>query len=192
VRLAPETRLRLIASAEAELLAGALYFDSEDARADEPFAVRTPHGSLHDVGTQFIVRVEGARLEVGVRDGAVALARQSGRSEVAAGQKLVVDRASSTVLRDAIPTFGEDWAWAEALAPPFDIDGRTVAEFLTWVSAQTGRNIEFDTPSTENLARAAELRGSIDLPPLSKLAAVLATTDLTYSIDGPTISIGTR
>ena len=151
--------------------------------------MRTPYGSLHDVGTQFIARVDDEGLQVGVRDGRVAVARESNRADVGAGEKLVFEAASSALRRDTIATFGEEWAWIERVAPPFPIDGRTLADFLTWLSAQTGREVLFDTPATETLARATVLRGSIDLDPMSKLAAVIATTDFSYMIDGGAILI---
>ena len=192
LRLAADTRLRLVGPAEAELLSGTLYFDSENAAAAGAFAVRTPYGSLHDVGTQFIARVDDEGLEVGVRDGRVAVARASDRADVGAGEKLVFDAASSALRRDTIATFGEEWAWVERVAPPFPIDGRTLADFLTWVSAQTGREVVFDTPATEALARTTVLRGSIELEPMPKLAAVVAITDLSYIIDGRTILISSN
>jgi ferric-dicitrate binding protein FerR (iron transport regulator) len=189
LRLAAGTRLRLIGPAEAELFSGTLYFDSENTAAAGAFAVRTAYGSLHDVGTQFIARVDDEGLQVGVRDGRVAVAREADRADVGAGEKLVFEAASSALRRDTIATFGEEWAWVERVAPPFPIDGRTLADFLTWVSAQTGREVVFYTPATETLARATVLRGSIDLDPINKLAAVIATTDFSYMIDGGAILI---
>ena len=65
------------------------------------------------------------------------------------------------------------------LAPPFDIDGRTVGDFLAWFAQQTGRSVVFGSPAAERLARETRLNGSIDLEPMQKLSAVLALTDLT-------------
>jgi ferric-dicitrate binding protein FerR (iron transport regulator) len=192
LRLAAGTRLRLIGQAEAELLSGTLYFDSENTATAGAFAVRTRYGSLHDVGTQFIARVDDEGLQVGVREGRVALAREADRADVGAGEKLVFEAASSALRRDTIATFGEEWAWVERVAPPFPIDGRTLADFLTWVSAQTGREVVFDTPATETLARTTVLRGSIDLDPMSKLAAVIAITDFSYTTDGGAILISSN
>src|SRR6187200_3121219 len=57
LRIAPHSRVVLVGSDEAELLAGALYFDSEDQRAAE-FAVVTDLARVRDVGTQFLVRLD--------------------------------------------------------------------------------------------------------------------------------------
>jgi hypothetical protein len=96
------------------------------------------------------------------------------------------------VRREPIPTFGAEWEWAERLAPPFDIDGRTLGEFLSWFEAQTGRTVVFADATAEPALRDAVLSGSIDLPPLQKLSAVLALNDLTYVLDGERVVIRMR
>jgi ferric-dicitrate binding protein FerR (iron transport regulator) len=191
LRVAPQTRVTLAGANAAELDAGALYFDSEHAIARlEPFAVVTAHGTLRDVGTQFAATVDDARLEVGVREGRVALARGTDSTAVGAGEKLTVGRGAD-VRREPLPTFGGDWAWAERLAPPFDTDGRRLIEVLEWVAAQTGRTLAFADAAVERTARETVLTGSIDLEPLPKLVAVLAVTDpdLDYSIEGERLLI---
>ena len=189
LRLAPGTQLRMLAPAEAELVAGLLYFDSESSSA--ALTIRTPQGDVRDVGTQFYTRVADDRLEIGVRDGRVAVAHDGDRSEVGAGEKLTVPDGAA-VRRETLPTYGAEWAWAERLAPPFEIDGRTLNEFLLWVAAQTGRDLVFSDSAAERVARIEVMRGSIDLEPLPKLDAVLATTDLSYTLDGGTIRVSSR
>jgi ferric-dicitrate binding protein FerR (iron transport regulator) len=192
LRLAPQTRVELSPHG-AELMAGALYFDSEDARASaEPFTVVTALGTLRDVGTQFIARLAEDQFEVGVRDGRVALASGVDSGDAAAGEKLVVVEGTNGIRRDSMATFGAEWAWADRLAPPFDIDGRRLIDFLTWVAAQTGRTLVFVAPAAEQVARDAELSGSIDLEPMAKLTAVLALTDLGFALDGERLLINTK
>ena len=192
LRLAPRTELTLSAIAAADLDAGSLYFDSEDDSPAAHFEVRTPFGVVRDVGTQFIAKLEGEHLEVGVRDGRVAIARDTETVEARPGDRLTVPRGATGGRRGSIESFGADWSWAERLAPPFDIDGRRLIDFLTWVAEQTGRTLEFADPATEQIARDTLLSGSIDLEPLPKLAAVLALTDLDYRIDGERIVITTK
>lgn len=192
LRLGPQARLQITGANSAELTAGMLYFDSERSRAVEAFIVTTPLGTVRDVGTQFMVRVDPQSLEVGVRDGRVALTHEAEQSEAAAGDKLVVAAASAGIRRDAIATFGGEWAWAESVAPPFDINGRVLRDFLGWFEQQTGRPVVFADPAAERLARETILNGSIDLDPLPKLAAVLALTDLDYTLEGARVVIAAR
>jgi ferric-dicitrate binding protein FerR (iron transport regulator) len=188
LRLAPESRARLTGEYRAELLAGTLYFDSENVAGAPQFAVTTPIGTLRDVGTQFMVELDSGRVELGVRDGRVAVERDGERVEANAGEKLFVPEQGN-VRRESISTFGGDWQWVEQLAPPFDIDGRQLSEFLDWVAAQTGRDVVFADAAVEQAARATTLRGSIDLEPLPKLAAVMALTDFDYALEDGRIAV---
>jgi ferric-dicitrate binding protein FerR (iron transport regulator) len=188
LRIAPHSRVVLVGSDEAELLAGALYFDSEDQRSAE-FAVMTDLGRVRDVGTQFLVRLDDERLDVGVRDGLVNVTRGTTSDTASAGERLVATQAGNGLRRDSISTVGGDWEWAERLAPPFDINGRTLGEFLDWFEAQTGRTVVFADPTTERTLRAAVQTGSVDAQPLQKLSAVLALNGLTYMLDGDRVVI---
>lgn len=191
LRVGSRSRVVLTSGDEVELLAGMLYFDSEDERGSE-FAVATELGRIRDVGTQFLVRLDDEQLDVGVREGRVDLARGGALDTAGVGERLIASQAANGLRRDSIPTFGSDWEWAERLAPPFEIDGRTVSDFLAWFSEQTGRTVVFGDAAAEGVARQAVLSGSIDLPPLQKLSAVLALADLTYALDGERVVIRVR
>ncbi len=189
LRIAPQSRVELTGRDAVRLVDGALYFDSEHSRGTAmPFTVATRFGTLSDVGTQFMTRVGAMQLTVGVRNGRVAFAESTARAEAGQGERLTIAR-DATVRRESIPTFGEYWSWTERLAPPFEIDGRRLGDFLDWVAAQTGRKIELADAAAREAARTSILTGSIDLPPLPKLTAVLALTDLDYTLDGDRIVI---
>jgi len=191
LRLAPQTELTFAAAGRATLDSGAVYFDSEAGAAAARIEIRTALGTVHDLGTQFVARLAGDRLEVGVRDGRVTIARASDSIDVDRGERVSVARADRP-RREQVATFGGDWDWAERLAPPFAIDGRTLFDFLRWVEAQTGRTLAFADAASEQAARDTVLSGSIDLEPLAKLAAVIATTDFEYTLDGKRIVVSRR
>jgi ferric-dicitrate binding protein FerR (iron transport regulator) len=191
LRIAPHSRVVLVGSDEAELLAGSLYFDSEDRRSTE-FAVMTDLGRVRDVGTQFLVQLDDEGLDVGVRDVLVNVTRGTTSDTAGAGERLVATQATNELRRGSISRVGGDWEWAERLAPPFDINGRTLGDFLQWFEAQTGRRVVFADAAVERAKRPAVLSGSVDLPPLQKLSAVLAVNGLTYVLDGERVVIETR
>lgn len=191
LRIGPRSRVALASGDEAELLAGAVYFDSEQRRPNE-FVVTTQLGEIRDVGTQFLVRLDDEKLAVGVREGRVTLTRGGNLGTAGVGQSLVASQAGNGLRRDSIETFGADWEWAERLAPPFDIEGRTLGEFLAWFEAQTGRTVVFADAATERELRSAVQKGSVDFPPLQKLSAVLAINDLTYTLEGDRVVIRRR
>jgi hypothetical protein len=194
LRLDIQTRVALTDAAAAELLAGQIYFDSEDERSGAPFTVITRLGSVRDVGTQFLARLDAGvrRFDVGVREGRVELTSGGETGAARSGERLTVTADAAVISRDEIATFGAEWEWTERLAPPFDIDGRTVEEFLDWFAAQTGRTVVFADPTVAQRARDSVLRGSIDLAPLPKLQAVLATTTLGYTVEGERVLISLR
>jgi hypothetical protein len=194
LRLAPQSRMSVNAQSAVELERGALYFDSENARGGgEPLTIATTLGTVRDVGTQFMAEIDTSRFVVGVRDGDVLITRGADRVAATGGEKLTVRDNAAAIRREPIATFGDNWAWAERLAPPFDIDGRRLLEVLEWIAMQTGRTLEFGDPAAEQLARETELTGSIDAEPLPKLAAVLTLTDgLKYSIEGGRILISAK
>jgi hypothetical protein len=191
LRVAARSRVVLVSEDEAGLVSGMLYFDSEAGRSGAEFSVATELGRIRDVGTQFVVQVDedAQRLDVGVRDGRIVLARAGESESAAVGERLVVTPEENAVRREPMATFGAEWEWAERLAPPFDIDGRTVNEFLEWFAAQTGRTIEFADAAADRLARDTVLNGSIDLEPLQKLAAVDALTDLSFALEGERVVV---
>jgi len=188
LRIGPQSRVSLASGDEAELLAGAVYFDSEQRRPSE-FVVTTELGRIRDVGTQFLVRLDDEQLAVGVREGRITLTRGAEADTAGAGESLVASQAGNGVRREPIETFGRDWAWAESLAPPFDNSGRTLGEFLEWFEAQTGRVVVFADVATERELRNSVQKGSPDFPPLQKLSVVLETNGLTYTIEGDRVVI---
>lgn len=195
LRIAPRSQVVLTSADAVELVGGKVYFDSENRRAGTAFSITTELGTVQDVGTQFIVNLDPQRagLDVGVRDGRVTLTTPGAADTAAAGERLVAAPDAEAIRREPMPIVGEDWAWAEELAPAFDTNGRTVSEFLAWFERQTGRSVVYASEEVERLAREARVSGSIDRPPLQKLAAVLATTgDLAYVIEGDSVLIETR
>lgn len=192
LRLGPQTRVELVSADSAELTAGLVYFDSEGAPSAAPFTITTALGVVRDVGTQFFVRADAAQLEVGVRAGRVSVSNDDGEADAGVGDRLAVVAGAADIRRDSIATFGGEWAWVESLAPPFDIDGRRLSEFLDWFERQTGRTVAFADPGAERIARDTILNGSVDAEPQPKLAAVMSLTDLDYSLQGERVLISSR
>src|SRR5262245_45346270 len=106
LRIAPQSSVMLASGDEAELVAGAVYFDSEQRRPNE-FVVTTELGQIRDVGTQFLVRLDDEQLAVGVREGRVTLTRGANADTAGAGESLVASQENG-VRRDPIATFGRD------------------------------------------------------------------------------------
>jgi len=82
------------------------------------------------------------------------------------------------------------FAWAVDLAPAYDIENRTLLDFLKWVSRETGKELVFADDELRMAAMGTVLHGSVsDFTPTDATAAVLATTGFHYRIEDRQIVI---
>ena len=190
VRLAMQTEIELLTDSEIELVRGALYFDSMNRAPEvDRFLLHTSVGLVRHTGTQFAARQVQGAVEVSVREGEIAVDRGNEQIEVATGERVQVPEDGGRVRRQSIPLVGEEWNWADRLLPEYEVDGANLFDYLNWISRQTGHQLVFETLQAEQAARTTILYGSIDMEPLSMLSAVMATTNLEYSIGEGTIFI---
>ena len=189
VRLDAETAVEWHQADSVELLRGAIYVDSDDPLAP-PLEIATTFGTVREIGTQFVVRVDETRLVVGVRDGRVEISpagetHDGGvRREIGSGERLVL--GSGEIVVESMSSTDEDWVWVESVAPSFDPAGRSVADFLDWYERQTGEQIRYaDSGLGEKVAATPSGGGLADLGPRSALDGVLKSAGLTSDlVDG--------
>ena len=181
MRLDFGTRVRMINPELLILDRGRVYLDSGASEASGPgVEIRTPFGPVREIGTQFDTAVTQTELRIRVREGRVDVATDEGVLEADAGSQLTVE-ADGTVRRSALPPWGADWGWVLSAAPQFDLDGSTLAQYLSWVRRETGLEILFADPSIESDAPGIELHGTLrTLRPEQSLDAVLPTCGLDY------------
>lgn len=195
VRLDGGSRLRLTSAVRLELEAGAVYVDAPGADGGAGLVVGTAFGAVHEIGTQFEVRLStapAAALEVRVREGRVALARAAGPLPVVAGERLLLARDGSSA-REPLAADAASWDWVLESAPTLEIEGRPLRELLDWVGRETGWRLAFDAPSTERAADGIVLHGTIEgLRPDQALEAVLAGAGLDYVVEGGRLTVRTR
>jgi transmembrane sensor len=195
LRYSPDLTLRLDAGTRVTL-ADAGNLQLEQGRVDVvvtpgvavPFVVHTAAGDVHHVGTRYVVNVSGAGVEVAVREGAVRIDAGKGVARAAAGELLQI-APGGAVARRAL-TDDAAWAWVAKLPTPVVIEGRTLAQFLRWYAAETGRRVDFADAGTRARAASAVLHGSVDgLPPAQALAIVVASVDLAAVVpaQGPVV-----
>jgi ferric-dicitrate binding protein FerR (iron transport regulator) len=178
-----------------ELIAGMVYVDSGTGRPENGIEISTAFGVIRDIGTQFEVMALMTRLRVRVREGLVSLqlADEPEPVETAAGEQLLVDMGGA-VQRRAVRADAAEWAWAQALAEPLRIEGRSAFDVLGWVARETGKRLVFEDANAELRARNAILSGSSrNLTPMEALDVVVATSGgLDYVLSEGTIIIRRR
>ena len=157
LRVAGETQLRLLNANHIELKAGRIYIDSDRHSLGDDLRLVTAFGEIRDIGTQFQVDVDDERLRVRIREGQVLISNPDTRIDGGVGEEIQLDGAGR-VSRSAFPTHGSEWAWAEALATPFQ--GGSLKDFLVWLARETGYILEFDDSRTERLAATVTVSGN--------------------------------
>ena len=183
VRVDRETELRFQSAAVLVLARGGIYVDTESSAKPGAVEVRTPLGTISDVGTQFEVRLADDELRLAVRTGAASLTRDGRRSPAPAGTRLRVE-AGGAVETSKVPLDGADWDWVQAIAPPFELEGRTLGDYLDWLERETGRRVTFADPSIAGPSRAIVLHGSTaGIRPGDTPDAVLPACGLRHRLD---------
>lgn len=180
LRIDSESRVRLVAANRVKLEHGALYVDSDPIahEAAATFVVAAQQATVRHIGTQYQVRTTANGVHVSVREGRVVVDLHGALHEGRAGEQLeIID--GREIARSALAKDDPLWQWVYSLAPPFDINDRSLDEFLEWFSHETGRKVAFATPQLAQAAQNTTLRGSIaGLEPRAALEAVLATSNL--------------
>lgn len=191
VRIDHDSKLLVTSARQLELLAGGVYLDSGDtSRPDTSMTVITKLGQATDVGTQFEVRLTDERLAVSVREGRVDVTHAAVHATAVAGQILLLDDFGA-VTHSAISPLAPAWGWAEALAPTFYIDGRSLFDFLTWAARETGRRLVFKDAGIERAAHRAVLSGSSEgFTPEQALAYVPSMTAVPCRVEHDQIIVG--
>ena len=188
VRIDRGTRFRLISDSTLALDEGTVYVDSGGRRAGS-IEVRTAVGIARDIGTRFEVRFNDSALRVRVRDGQVRLSQSRQSHDAHPGDELTLD-GNGSVVRRTVPIYGTDWRWVETLAPPFDLEGRSLRDFLNWITSENGWQLRFADSVVEQKSQTTTLHGSITgLTPEEALVAVLPTSGVEHRLENGVLLI---
>ena len=182
VRIDAESSVRFDSSRSLTLERGALYVDSGAAHpVDSGLEIATVLGSVRDVGTQFEARLltgaerdpASASLRIRVREGKVLVTRGGEEHQAHAGGELVL-QADGGLQQSEVAIYGPGWDWVQHAAPALAIEGASLADFLRWVSRETGLRWRFAGPRAGEAPEDIILHGSIDgLTAEEALAVVL-------------------
>ena len=173
---------------------GRVYFDSREGPLSlQPaksgaakLSIRTDHGVVRHLGTQYMTRVGADELVISVREGIVSIDGHV-TARASAGQQFAISGSGELSISE---TNGiDDWEWVEDATPAVNLNGRFVAEALEWVSRESGRTISYASEGAEMLAKQAQLRGDMELPPTRALEIFMMTVDLNARIEGEVIVV---
>ncbi len=190
LRVDEDTALTVVARNRFELENGRIYADTGDRiYRDSRLVVDTPHGVVRDVGTQFSVLAAPDALGIAVREGRVDLERGDETHIAVAGERLQLMPGAAPNFERVQP-HDPSWEWATALAPAYDIEGKSLLDFLRWAARETGRELVFEDPDLRSSAARTDLHGSVaDFAPIEAVQSVLATTRFQHRIEDGRILI---
>ena len=80
--------------------------------------------------------------------------------------------------------------WIDTVTPMFRIDGRSLKEFLDWMTRERGLRLRFVSPRAAQAAAGIRLSGSVDGMTLDQaLESVLVTSQMSHRIDNGVLLI---
>ncbi|MEK6371346.1 MAG: FecR domain-containing protein [Acidobacteriota bacterium] len=182
LRLDGGTHVRLDSPRGLFLDRGAVYVASNGERV----VVSTPLGDVHDVGTEFEVRIDNDAVRVRVREGRVDLRRNGATHSAAAGVELAAD-ARGNVTQRPIPRSGSEWDWIVRAAPAMTLEGRTLRAVVDSVCREKGLTAVYAKGVGD-----ARLHGTVPLSPDQALNAALAASGLVARTDGDRLLVQRR
>lgn len=190
LRLGENSTIRVDAGDQFTLMSGRVYADTgEFVYRDGGLRIVTAFGAVTDIGTQFAVSVEDDLLDVAVREGRVDVRRDSHKYIAMSGERITL-KEQGDVSVEPLALTADYWNWTTDLVPVFDIEGRSLMDFLKWVARESGRILFFEDSELRMAAMRTDLHGSIsDFSPLQALESVLATTTFRYRLESDSIVI---
>lgn len=190
LRLDEDSALRVDTRDQFTLLRGRVYADTgEFVYRDGGLRIDTAFGAVTDIGTQFAVSIQDDLLDVAVREGRVDVRNDTHKYVAMSGERIrLLEQGEVDV--DPLALTDEYWNWTTNLAPAFDIEGRSLMDFLKWAARESGRILYFEDTELRMAAMRTDLHGSIaDFSPLEAIESVLATTAFRYHIEHDRIVI---
>jgi len=195
LRVDEDTRVEFVSNEKIYLRSGRVYFDSSPVLArssisgpDATLTINTEFGEVFHVGTQYMTHADDASLTVSVREGEVRIEGAGQPATAAQGQQLAISVSGARNLF-AMPSHGAAWEWIEQTSPAANLEGRSVAEFLGWISQETGLEIEYETQTVKSFAQQELLNGTIDTGPRQALQIWMLGTDLGWRIEDGVIYV---
>jgi len=183
LRVDENTQLRVDATDQFTLLGGRVYADTgQFIFRDGGLKIASEFGLITDVGTQFSVATTDNTLDVAVREGRVDIQNDSDRYTARMGERLTLVQGETATVAE-LDTHDDYWDWIAPLTPTFDMNNKSLLDFLKWAARETGRDLQFESDESRMFAMRTDVHGSVEgLTPGEALEAILATTSVRYQI----------
>ena len=190
LRVDEHTILRFESDQHVELLFGRIYIDSNEDSENNELSIKTPVAEINHMGTQYSVSYKDQQLDVSVREGLVTITNERlVESQLPEGQSFSLDHLGVISIGVVTP-FDQSWKWTQLISDRFDIQDKTLVEYLQWVSNETGFPIKYQSDELKSRVTKVILSGSINgISPLKSLDVIMPTTRYQYTLQDNQIYI---
>ncbi|MCX7554198.1 FecR domain-containing protein [Marinicella sp. S1101] len=181
-----------IDSGTINLIKGNIYHDTDDVTQTLPLLIQTNQGIVQHVGTRYVVSQKADQLNVAVRNGKVkftATSDQNKQHTINANQLLTSSDAMIQV--SAVNPYDSVWGWTFKSQANYQLDGKSLYEFVTWFARQTG--LDVDWSGLQSNAKRIRLSGNIkNISSDQAIKTVFLSTQLNYNINNGVLQITTE
>lgn len=188
LRLAPGTHARWHSAERLELLAGGIYVDTH---GDARFGVDTSVGKIRDIGTRYVVSVNGETMEVAVSDGSIELQTPQGVTAAAPGStstSAVLRVANGSVSRTEESRDAPRWLWVDDF--PREYQGMLIADALADLAIRVGKDLSYAGSGDRAQANSYIVQGETESLSAEEALRIIAdTNDLKVTVVGETITV---
>ena len=188
-KLDENSLVQLIDEEKIVLIDGQIYVETNENISNNKLLISTKLGSIDHIGTQYSVKVEADSINISVREGAVFIQSEDLNKEIEHGFEVSLNK-NGNYQQSAIDAFDSKWHWTQKIINEYNIQGKTISQYLKWISDKTGYPIVWDSNESKDLSTKVRLSGSIKgLTPIESLEVILPTTTFNYSISKTSIHI---
>jgi len=188
LRIADNTELNF-SSKVIDLNSGQLYHDTDESLQASPLTIKTPYGEVQHVGTRYLVSNTQNQLQVAVRSGQVKITPHQFASQNTVNNKQLISQNQMITINNQgeahlspISLHAPLWDWTFLAQEAFDLNDKSLYEFVQWYAHQTG--MEIDWQNLESPSKRVRLQGNIKNMTAEKaLQTVFYSTQYSYSID---------
>jgi len=197
LHLADQSEIRIAANSEfmaqanlIELKYGQLYHDTDDALIAAPLTILTDQGSVQHIGTRYLVSSEQGEVKVAVRSGKVKItsAVDDQSDQILENNQMASIKTNTPAEINTISAYDELWDWTFTAQAKFDLNNRSLYDFVNWYARQTGLNIEWQ--NLESASKRVRLQGNINnMSPEQAIKTVFYSTQYDYVIEAGLLQI---
>mgnify|MGYP000882669680 CR=1 FL=1 len=129
-------------------------------------------------------------MNVSVRDGLVLINPIDLEKQEIQKDNQYTQSSDGKIQLKAINAFDENWLWTQKIVANFDIQGKSMLEYLDWVSIETGYALNYKNYNIQKRAKTVMLSGSINgIMPIDSLDVIFPSTKFSYEINNNEIYI---